>query len=388
MGIVNPSPDSWCLPLVEYYLTDDGLPDPDKCGDIRWFIIKDNEFIFGTSEEWFQENHPDSLWITVPNQEEKMYVRPKKFTYIFFNIFDNPLGLQANPVYLSELNNLPDHERDTQLWGNWYSAPRGTSIWRREWVRGENGERVKTYKDIPEGVHWYRGHDKGYSEPSEVHKYPDFTAASPKIGKDREGHYWVVGDYHPEFFDVDQTEVPERNRVYGKFRKLAGERDTLIIKQAEFDGDDTSVVLTKDTGGAASDHAFTKSRLVERSIKVIEDKSAKNTPGKKIKDFQPFCNACMIGLVYIVEDSFNPATLNAWYKELELFTGEPSTSTRKDDWVDSSAMTFAAAATGRVFRSINRNQKRNNTYSSEVIRQEIPKHSEGIDGTKDRLSGL
>jgi len=103
VGTLNPNPDSWCLPLVEYYLDEDGLPDPDKCGDIRWFIVKDNDFIFGPSEEYFQEKYPDSLWINVPGKDEPLYVRPKRFTYMFFNIFDNPLGLESNPVYLSEL---------------------------------------------------------------------------------------------------------------------------------------------------------------------------------------------------------------------------------------------------------------------------------------------
>ena len=333
----------------------------------RWHVVWETQIgIFDAEEavkigeEWlptekqkyFKENYPDSVYVSVPGQEEKIYIRPKKFTYVFFNVFDNPELLRLNPTYLSELQNLPDHERDTQLWGNWYSTPRGMSLWQRHWIRGENGEKVKLVTDIPEEIKWFRGWDKGYSEVSEVNKYPDFSAASCKIGKDSTGQYRMVGDFQPEVVDSQELEKDSKSRVYGRFRKLAGERDSLIIKQALYDGDDCTVVLTKDSGGAASDHMFTKARLKENNIKVVEDKSAKNTPNKKLVDFQPFAQACMIGLVYIVESTFNPATLKAIYLELENFDPDKkSNGSRKDDWVDSHSITFAAAMTERVLPS-------------------------------------
>jgi phage terminase large subunit-like protein len=383
VGTLNPNPDSWCLPLVEYYLKEDGSPDPDKRGDIRWFIVKEGEFIFGPSEEWFQENYPECLWVDIPNSDETIYIRPKKFTYFFFNIFDNPLGLKANPVYLSELNNLPDHERDTQLWGNWYSRPRSQSLWQRHWLRGEAGEKVSSLADIPPDLKWYRGTDKGYSEPSEVYAQPDFTATSPKIAKDRNGEYWLIGDYLDDYTDVQQLKLDAKERVHGRMRKLAGARDSMLIRQAHHDGDDTTWVFTKDTGGAATDHYYTLGRFQEEGLKVKEDKSAHNTPNKKLVAFQPFCQACSLGLVHIVESTFDKPTLNALYSELEAFDPEKkSNSARKDDWVDAMSMAFAAACSGRTVNIVTRNQQQNESRAANVIDsytatlQETPKYKE------------
>jgi len=349
VGTLNPNPDSWCLPLIKFYLNDEGFPDEKKIGVIRHFIVKDGDFVFGDSEQYFIDNYYDSVYITVPNRKDKLYVRPKTFTYLFFNIFDNPLGLESNPVYLSELNNLPDHERNTQLWGNWYARPKGQSLWSRQWVTGEKGERVKTISQIPDNVKWFRGIDKGYSEPSDNYKYPDYTAFSPKVGKDTSGAYWLVGDFHKDIIDVDQFKLEEDQRIYGKFRKLSGERDNLIIKQGLFDGEGTTVVLSKDSGGAGADHMYTMSRLIENRISVHEDTTPKNTPQKKLRDFQPFCNACYVGIVNIVEETFSPATLKAFYQQLELFDPSiGSNSSRKDDWVDATSMAFAAATTAKV----------------------------------------
>lgn len=118
IGTLNPSPDSWCLPLVEWYLDEEGFPNPDKCGVIRYFIIDhNNEFIFADNEEYFKENYPDYLYVYNPALDDIVYVPPKTFTYIFFNIYDNPLGMKAEPKYLMQLNNLPEHEKKTQLLG-------------------------------------------------------------------------------------------------------------------------------------------------------------------------------------------------------------------------------------------------------------------------------
>lgn len=367
VGTLNPS-KSWCLHLVEYYLNDEGFPDPDKFGDIRWFVVKDGEFLFGPSEEYFKENHPECVYIQLPNQEEPIYVRPKRFTFCFFSVMDNKALLDANPVYVSELQNLPDHERMTQLYGNWYAEPSGQSLWKRTWVRGENGEKVKSVRDIPQGIKWFRATDKGYSEPNDVYKSPDFTATSCKIGKDRDGQYWLVGDFIDEYTDTEQLKLQPKERVLGRVRKLAGERDTILIKQAKFDGDDTTWIFTKDTGGAATDHRYTLARFQENNLKVKEDKSAHNTPNKKLVMFQPFCQACSLGLVNIVESTFNKATLDAIYNELENFDPDiKSHSTRKDDWVDSHSICFMTVSSTRTVNIVPRNQTQSASLAADII---------------------
>jgi phage terminase large subunit-like protein len=370
VGTLNPSPDSWCLPWVEYYLNEEGFPDEEKVAKIRHFIIKDDDIIFGDSEEWFQENHPDALWVNDPTHVDgKRYVRPKTFTFVFFNIFDNPLGLEQNESYLSELNNLADHERNTQLWGNWYSRPKGSSLWKRHWVMGEDGEKAKRMSDIPMDVKRFRAWDKAYTEPSKENRQVDYTAGSPQIFKDKDGFYWIVGNYADGVYDDEFADKQHSERIYGRFRKLAGARDNLILKQALHDGDDCSVVLTRDSGSGTTDHTYTVAKLVENFINVVEDKSPSNTPDKKLKDFQPFCNACANGLVYIVPESFpNPKTLEAWFKEHENFDPtKKSTTKRKDDWVDGTASCFNAATQSKVIKMPQYGAIKNRTIAADIL---------------------
>jgi len=370
LGTLNPSPDSWCLPWVDFFLNDEGFPDPDKVGIIRHFVIKEDEVIFGDSEEWFIENHRECVYVPDPTSPEgERYVRPKTFTFVFFNIFDNPLGLASNPSYLSELNNLEDHERNTQLYGNWHSRPKGASLWKREWVLGEDGEKAKKITDIPSTARRYRAWDKAYTEPSKENPAVDYTAASPQILKDEQGFFWILGNYDPNVIDSEFDTKKESEKIYGRFRKLAGARDNLILSQAKFDGDNCTTVLVKDSGSGTTDHTYTMSKLICEGIDVVEDKSANNTADKKMKDFQPFCNACSTGLVYIVPDSFpNAVTLEKWLKELENFDpSKSSTSARKDDWVDATSTCFNKAKETRVVSIPKFSQTKQTTLMADMM---------------------
>ena len=372
VGTLNPNPASWCLPLIEYYLDADGLPDPAKAGDIRWFIVKDGDFLFGPSEEWFKENHPECVWVSIPNQEKKVYIRPKRFTYMFFNIFDNPLGLAANPVYLSELNNLPDHERDTQLWGNWYSVPRGANYWQREWLN-----KVDT---IPTEGQAARGWDKAAVEPNDVNKHPDFTAGSAKIYKSRAGLYTIVGDYIEDLKDDVNNKT-----IYGKFRKRPGARDLLIQKQGFHDGVDCHIVLPVDPGAAGkSEYQSAAAALTEVGLRCYQDPAPTNN--SKLLKFTPFAVACENGLVSICERSFkNKETLEAFYLELENFDGERSTSSKKDDVPDCVATTFNYVSASRVMKFPPRNQLTFPTQASKVLQSsEAPRlTNEGLPQLSD-----
>jgi phage terminase large subunit-like protein len=357
----NPDPDHKISELVDWYLDEEGFPDPEKEGKYRYFIRRNGDFHWGDSRKELGEKYeiPKKDW------ESKIL----SFSFIGCTIYDNPPNLINNPEYLAFLEGMNDVDKARNLYGNWYARPEGNKLFKRQWVRGEEGERVKKYVDIPNGIQWFRGWDKGYSVPSDTNKYPDYSACSPKIGKDSTGFYWLVGNYQADQLDDDQKNKKERERVYGQFRKLAGERDILITKQAIYDGGDCSVVLSKDMGAGTTDHTYTKTKLIENRVKVVEDKSAKNTPDKKIKDFLPFCNACEVGLVYIIEESFNPATLEGWYKQLEAFNGERSTGLRKDDIVDSTALGFNSACSIRIIKIVPRNQSQSKTYASDVLQQ-------------------
>ncbi len=377
IGTLNPDPDSWCLPLVDYYLDDEGFPDPDRCGDIRYFIIdNNNDFIFGDSEEYFLENYRDYLYVYNPVTDEEDYIPPKTFTYIFFNIYDNPVGMKSEPKYLMQLNNLPEHEKKTQLYGNWYARPKSSSMWSRDWIRGENGERVLTRDQVPDRCVAVRGLDKAHTEPHPKNMYPDYTALSPLIKKDENGFYYLIGDYLDSF--VDPVRKKGEKPVIGRFRLGPGARDELVIKQMKEDNrhETVTLILPKDAGGGKSDGLYTKAKLVENKLKFEDGVTPANTPDKKIKDFGPFASACQQGLVFIVEESFHPSTLRWIYQEIENFNGERSTSSRKDDVVDAITIGFNYAITARrpySTPSFGRNTEASKTLSHHLIKDNMLK---------------
>lgn len=110
-----------------------------------------------------------------------------------------------------------------------------------------------------------------------------------------------------------------------------GERDQLIEQQAHVDGAEVTIVLPKDPSGAGVvEYQESAKKLISKGFSVKPDAMANNK--SKLTKFSPFSSACQNGFVYIVEDSFpNQATLEHFYKELEIFNGERSTATVKDD---------------------------------------------------------
>lgn len=82
VGTCNPDPDSWVLDVIKWYLDDDGFPIEEKCGVIRYFVVVNGEFVFGESEQYFIDNHPNSVYITNRADGSTIYIPPKTFTFI------------------------------------------------------------------------------------------------------------------------------------------------------------------------------------------------------------------------------------------------------------------------------------------------------------------
>lgn len=343
MGTCNPNRDSWVFDLVSYYLDEDGFVDPEKNGKIRYYVVKDHSFIFADEESWFLENMPD----TVTNSQDGSYIPPKRFCFVQLTIFHNPILLSKNPRYLSELQNLPPHERDSQLYGNWFAKADKAEFWKREMVRGVNGEKVVTC--LPPHCRKVLAFDKAVTEylPKLNNTDADFTA-SIHMAKDRDGNYYIYGNYCPENYD-------QYEQVYGKFRKNSGDRDRIMLAQAEYDGKDTYVVIARDASadGLQVFQEMSK-KFIEKGFKVSSATSAPTA--SKFSRFEPFLMACQAGFVRILENSFEPRTLEAYYKELESFAptlpnGKKWRSTRviKDDWTDCTADAFSVLSQQKVY---------------------------------------
>ena len=199
-----------------------------------------------------------------------------------------------------------------------------------------------------------RGVDKAHAVPSESNPNPDFTAISPLLLKDRNGFYHMLGNYLPICSD-DPVKRSDK-RILGRFRRLAGARDMLIVSQMKFDIEaantygysEPKIVIPKDHGAGTGDFNATVAIMVENGIKVVKDQTISNVKGKKLSDFLGFTNACQNGLVSIYEETFDDESLAYIWAELEKFDGvTKSTQTRKDDFVDAIAVCFNALAVAK-----------------------------------------
>lgn len=348
IGTCNPHRDNWVYDLVKWYLDDEGFVDKNKNGAIRYYIVKDNDFIFSDEEGWFEKNMPEAVYITNQTTGEVMHVPPKKFCFVQLTIFDNPILIKLNPRYLSELQNLPDHERASQLYGNWHATADQVKFFDRRWLRGPSGERVK--KSLPVGCRKVIAWDKANTEydPKIRNTGADFTACI-HMAKCKEGFYYIYGDFANTTYD-------EYEKVYGKFRKSSGARDLLMLNQAKHDGKDVGIIIARD-GGADGLQVFQElsKKFISQGYKTYGSASAVSK--SKMAKFETFLSAAQTGLVYIIEDSFpDQRTLDMFYRELEQFqpdeTGKwRSTRTTKDDWVDVTADCFNFLAKEKVYNT-------------------------------------
>ena len=303
----NPDPDHYLRKMVDWYLDKDGYPDPTKDGVIRYFVRVDDQYMWGDSVEELKKRYGKR-------------VKPVSFTFISSTIHDNPPMLINNPEYLAQLQGLNEVDRARLLYGNWDARPQGANYFKRSYL--------KEVDVLPLGVDKVRAYDKAGTERSTGNKTPDFTAGIG-VARDQDGIYYLFGDYCDEFEDNGEWSTGN----LGRFCKKAGERDTIIMKQAIHDGEDVRIVFPVDPGQAGIAEFTTSSReLLNRGFIVEKDP----TPGnkKKLVRFSPFANLAQNGFVRIVKKSFPLDTYEALMKELEAFDGERSTGSRKDDWVD------------------------------------------------------
>ena len=71
----------WLTKWVEWYLLPSGLPDESKCGVTRYFTMRDNEMVWGDTEEEVKRQVPNST--------------PLSFTFISANVYSNPVYYKA-----------------------------------------------------------------------------------------------------------------------------------------------------------------------------------------------------------------------------------------------------------------------------------------------------
>lgn len=313
----NPDPDSWLLPMIEWYLDEEGYPDPEKDGVVRYYIRRDGEFKWASTKKELIEKY------STPRKK----ARPISFTFISSNIYDNPPCMENNPEYVDLLEGMNHIDKARLLYGNWKVRPKGANYFKREDL--QKADR------IPQNALYCRAWDKASTSPNDINPYPDYTACI-KMYKTEDNEFYITGEFDSQNFDGGDRGDPN---VFGRFRCKPGKRDNIILRQAEHDGPDCRIIMPVDPGAhGLTEYQESSKKLAIKGFIVKKDVVAPQR--SKLQKFLPLSASIENGIVYIVESTFNQATLDALYKELEAFTGERSGKILKDDWADALATAY------------------------------------------------
>ncbi len=280
----------WLTKWIEWWLLPTGLPDPDKCGVVRYFTMRDNEMVWGDSAEELKEMIPGCS--------------PLSFTFINANVYDNPVLMSRNPEYVAWLEGQDRETKEALLYGNWYVTKQQENYFKRKWTPIVTEPAMSARR--------CRGFDMAGSIKDEINKDPDYTA-TVLISKDRNGKY-IIEHAH---------------RLRERFHTV----EQYILNLSEEDDYDIVYVIPVDAGAAGKAYAAGLAKKLAENGRTVKLHPTGNK--SKLVRFRPFASVCEGGFVSVVA-----APWNEWYwDELEMFRGDGKTH---DDALDASVSAFWA----------------------------------------------
>ena len=95
----NPEP-GWLADFLDWWLADDGYAELSHVGKKRWFIMQDEQIVWGDTRDEMTERFPD--------------IMPRSCTFIPSTIYDNQILLEKDPNYLANLQGLSLVDRDSR----------------------------------------------------------------------------------------------------------------------------------------------------------------------------------------------------------------------------------------------------------------------------------
>lgn len=318
----NPDINSFLKGWVDFCLDEHtGVPVAGTENRIRWMATIDNKVYWAdTPEESFElYGKPRGMIYAKGMSEanikkhppEKLFI-PKSFRFIPTGVFDNPYLLPPkNDSYLANLLSQPYVNQLKFLHGSWTAKESGSMYFNREWVQIVDHPPVNPHSRI-------RAWDFAASEETNSTD-PDYSCGV-KMSRDKFGIYYIE--------DVE------------RFRHTTDKVLKKVIEIARADGiNETNVCIPIDPGAAGK----TASQYY---IKVLAENQiaakTKQTTGhaSKLTRFKPLCALAESGSLRIVKGDWN----DAFFLELENFTGERSSQKMKDDQVDAASDAFAVLA--------------------------------------------
>lgn len=288
-GTCNPAGKGhWLTNWLEWYLLPSGLPDESKCGVIRYFTMRDNEMIWGDSEEEVRQIIPGC--------------NPLSFTFINANVYDNPILMQRNPGYCAWLEGQDRETKEALLYGNWYVTKQHEGYFKRQWC--------PIIQESPFIARRVRGFDMAGSVKDEINKDPDYTA-TVLLSKTKDGQYTVE----------------HAHRLRERFHTV----EQFIYKLSENEPLDITYVIPVDAGAAGKAYASTlQKELAERGRHVRLHPTGNKS---KLIRFRPFASVCESGFVKVVSSDWN----DWFFDELEQFKGDGK---QHDDALDAAVSAF------------------------------------------------
>lgn len=115
----NPDPDSWVAEFIEWFIDQDtGFPIEERCGKLRYFMVQNDNYIWGDTKQEVIKQVPEVSQIAEKNnlQVDDLI---KSMTFIRGNIYQNQELLKINPQYLANLLAQDETTRAQLLEGNW-----------------------------------------------------------------------------------------------------------------------------------------------------------------------------------------------------------------------------------------------------------------------------
>lgn len=331
----NPSPDSFlCDWLSKYYLhpkgtilndeSVEGRPNALVDGDLRWFLRFGNEMVWGSTKEELVEKYSSSF--PIDRLSGLSTCQPRSFRFISATCHDNPPLLESDPNYVANLLNLPRIEKERLYFGAWFAREEGSGYFKRHWV----GDLVKDV-DHSQVKRWVRAFDIAYSVPSEQNPHPDYTA-----------NVLLARMMNDDIIVVHADRVQMR----------AGDVEEYVLdvvaKDKEFCYGNYQAYLPEDPSAGKMVKVYWSKLAMSRGLTIRFHKVT--SQNGKVGSFSPFAGSAENGIIKVVED---PEWNDSYFSELEAFDGKRSTSKRKDDWVDSTALAYNVIATSKELIQIN-----------------------------------
>lgn len=117
----NPDPDSWVADMIDWWIGDDGYPIPERQGCIRYFMIENDNYIWGDSKEEVigKGYHIIQPMVDASNGEVTAESFVKSLEFVGGSIYDNKELLKIDPAYLGNLNAQDEETKNQLLRGNW-----------------------------------------------------------------------------------------------------------------------------------------------------------------------------------------------------------------------------------------------------------------------------